>query len=136
LAAIGTIGELWLEGPIVGAGYLNNPKTASAFVEDPIWLLNGIPGRVPGRRERLYRTGDLVYYNPDGSLGFVRRNDTQVKINGQRMELGEVEYHVRQLLSTKAVPQSVVDVIIPNATRSQTLAVFLVMPNDDSARVS
>lgn len=136
LAAVGTIGELWLEGPIVGAGYLNNPeKTASAFVEDPKWLLNGIPGRVPGRRGRLYRTGDLVYYNPDGSLGFVGRNDTQVKINGQRMELGEVEYQVRQLLPTKAVPQIVVDVITPDATGSQTLAVFLVMPNDDSSVV-
>lgn len=136
LAAIGTIGELWLEGPIVGAGYLNNPeKTTSAFVENPKWLLDGIPGRVSGRRGRLYRTGDLVYYNPDGSLGFVGRNDTQVKINGQRMELGEVEYQVRQLLPTKAVPQIVVDVITPDATRSQTLAVFLVMPDDDSARV-
>ncbi|OCK73332.1 putative nonribosomal peptide synthase [Lepidopterella palustris CBS 459.81] len=114
LAAIGTIGELWLEGPIVGAGYLNNPeKTASASAEDPKWLLNGIPRRVPGRRGRLYRTGDLVYYNPDGSLGFVGRNDTQVK----------------------AVPQIVVDVITPDATGSQTLAVFLVMPDDDSSRV-
>ncbi|KAE8419880.1 hypothetical protein BDV36DRAFT_293772 [Aspergillus pseudocaelatus] len=136
LAAIGTIGELWLEGPIVGAGYLNNPeKTASAFVEDPKWLLNGIPGRVPGRRGRLYRTGDLVYYNPDGSLQFVGRNDTQIKINGQRMELGEVEYHVRQILPTKAVPQIVVDVITPDATRTQTLAVFLVMSDDDCDRV-
>ncbi|OTA90727.1 hypothetical protein M434DRAFT_397814 [Hypoxylon sp. CO27-5] len=136
LAAIGTIGELWLEGPIVGAGYLNNPeKTASAFVKDPKWLLNGIPGRVPGRRGRLYRTGDLVYYNPDGSLGFVGRNDTQVKVNGQRMELGEVEYHVRQLLPTEVVPQIVVDVITPDATQSQALAVFLVMSDDDSARV-
>lgn len=132
LASIGTIGELWLEGPIVGAGYLNNPeKTASAFVEDPRWLLHGVPGRVPGRRGRLYRTGDLVYYNPDGSLGFVGRKDTQVKINGQRMELGEVEYHVRELLPTEAVPQIVVDVITPDATQSPILAVFLVMPNED-----
>lgn len=131
LAAIGTVGELWLEGPIVGAGYLNNPeKTASAFVEDPKWLLHGVSGRVPGRRGRLYRTGDLVYYNPDGSLGFVGRNDTQVKINGQRIELGEVEYHVRQLLPTEAVPQIVVDVITPDATRNHTLAVFLVISDD------
>lgn len=50
------------------------------------------------------------------------------------MELGEVEYHARQLLPTKAVLQIVVDVITPNATRSQTLAVFLVMPDDDSAK--
>ena len=132
LAAIGTIGELWLEGPIGGAGYLNNPeKTASAFVEDPEWLLRGVPGRVHGRRGRLYRTGDLVFYNPDGSLGFVGRKDTQVKINGQRMELGEVEYHIRELLPIEVVPQIVVDVITPDATQSPTLAVFLVMPNED-----
>lgn len=77
----------------------------------------------------------MVYHNPDGSLVFVGRNETQVKINGQRMELGEAEYHVRQLLSTKAVPQIVVDVITPDATQSQTLAVFLVMPDNDSASV-
>ncbi|PQE30595.1 nonribosomal peptide synthase protein [Rutstroemia sp. NJR-2017a WRK4] len=137
LAAIGTIGELWLEGPIVGAGYLNNPeKTASAFVEDPKWLLEGIPGQVPGRRGRLYRTGDLVYYNPDGCLGFVGRNDTQVKINGQRMELGEVEYHVRELLPTKTVPVVVVDVITPDATGSQMLAVFLVISGAASEGVN
>ncbi|TVY34230.1 Nonribosomal peptide synthetase [Lachnellula subtilissima] len=136
LSAIGTIGELWLEGPIVGAGYLNNPeKTASAFVKDPKWLLDGIPGRVPGRRGRLYRTGDLVYYNPDGSLEFAGRNDTQIKINGQRIELGEVEYHIRQLLPTKVVPQLVVDMITPDATRTQTLAVFLVLPDDETAKV-
>jgi amino acid adenylation domain-containing protein/thioester reductase-like protein len=135
LAAIGTIGELWLEGPIVGAGYLNNPeKTASAFVDDPKWLLQGIPGRVPGRHGRLYKTGDLVYHNPDGSLCFVGRNDTQVKINGQRMELGEVEYHIRQLLPTTEVPQIVVEVITPEATQNKILAVFLVLSDNDTAK--
>ncbi|TVY17240.1 Nonribosomal peptide synthetase dtxS1, partial [Lachnellula arida] len=132
LAAIGTIGELWLEGPIVGAGYLNNvEKTADAFIEDPKWLLYGVPGVVSGRRGRLYRTGDLVYYKPGGSLGFVGRKDTQVKINGQRMELGEVEYHVRQLLPTESVSQIVADVITPDTTQSQTLAVFLAMSDDN-----
>lgn len=130
LAAIGTIGELWLEGPIVGAGYLNNPeKTASAFVENPKWLSDRVPGRASGRSGRLYRTGDLVFYKPDGSLGFVGRNDGQIKINGQRMELGEVEYHIRQLLAPEKVPQIVVDVITPDATQKQSLAVFLVLPN-------
>ncbi|KAM7185078.1 Nonribosomal peptide synthase [Naviculisporaceae sp. PSN 640] len=135
LAAVGTIGELWLEGPIVGAGYLNNPdKTAAAFVDDPKWLVEGVASQgIPGRRGKLYRTGDLVYYRPDGSLGFVGRNDTQVKINGQRMELGEVEYHVRNLLPTDRVPQIVVDVITPQATGRRTLAVFLAMPKPEDA---
>lgn len=74
MAAIGTVGELGLEGPIVGAGYLNDAeKTANAFIEDPKWLLYRVPGGVSGRRGRLYRTGDLVYYKSDGSLGFVER---------------------------------------------------------------
>ncbi|KAJ5230976.1 nonribosomal peptide synthase [Penicillium chrysogenum] len=95
---VGAVGELWLEGPLVGRGYLNDPeKTDAAFVEDPPWLLHGGPGR-PGRRGRLYRTGDLVRYAPDGSLIFIGRKDDQVKIRGQRVELGEVEYHVRNAL--------------------------------------
>ncbi|KAJ5230977.1 hypothetical protein N7489_011685 [Penicillium chrysogenum] len=82
LALIGAIGELWLEGPLVGRGYLNDPeKTDAAFVEDPLWLLYGGPGR-PRRRGRLYRTGDLVRYAPDGSLIFIGRKDDQVKIRG------------------------------------------------------
>ncbi|KAF2443243.1 putative nonribosomal peptide synthase [Karstenula rhodostoma CBS 690.94] len=137
LAAVGTVGELWLEGPIVGAGYLNNAeKTADAFVEDPEWLTRGVQGHVPGRRGRLYRTGDLVYYKADGSLGFVGRKDSQVKINGQRMELGEVEYHVRQLLVVDTVSQIVADVITPDATHAPALAVFLAMAKESEADIS
>ncbi|MBE7181053.1 MAG: AMP-binding protein, partial [Terriglobus roseus] len=98
LVPVGTVGELWLEGPLVGAGYLNDPdKTQAAFIEDPAWLLRGGPGHT-GRRGRLYRTGDLVRYNDDGSLSFVGRKDTQVKLRGQRIELAEVEHHVRQAI--------------------------------------
>ncbi|KAI0123358.1 hypothetical protein BJ170DRAFT_660160 [Xylariales sp. AK1849] len=126
LAAIGTVGELWIEGPIVGAGYWkDSEKTANAFIEDPKWLLQGYPPGVPGRRGRLYRTGDLVFYKPDRSLGFIGRKGTQVKINGQRIELGEVEYHVRQLLPAEAVSQVVAELIAPEATQRQTLAIFL-----------
>lgn len=44
----------------------------------------------------IYRTGDLVKYNSDGSLYYISRKDTQSKLRGQRLELGEVEYHLRQ----------------------------------------
>lgn len=99
LAAIGTIGELWIEGPLVGEGYFNDPvRTNAAFVEDPLWLLQGITDQ-SGRHGRLYKTGDLVRYNLDGSLSFIERKDMQVKINGQRVELGEVEHHIRKSLS-------------------------------------
>jgi amino acid adenylation domain-containing protein/thioester reductase-like protein len=123
LVAVGAPGELWIEGPTVGAGYLNNPeKTASAFVEDPEWLLRGGAG-VPGRRGRLYRTGDIVRYNPDGSLFYFGRKDTQVKIRGQRVELGEVDYHVRQVLPP-SVQQVVAEIITPDAIAASLLAVF------------
>ncbi|PKX88944.1 uncharacterized protein P174DRAFT_425495 [Aspergillus novofumigatus IBT 16806] len=47
---------------------------------------------------RFYRTGDLVRYNVDGDIIYCGRKDTQVKIHGQRMELGEIEYHARTCL--------------------------------------
>lgn len=105
LAAIGATGELWIEGPLVGDGYFNNPdKTAASFVHNPEWLLQGSP-KVPGRHGRLYRTGDLVKYKVpyDGTLIYVGRNDTQVKIRGQRLELGEVEHHVLQALAAASL---------------------------------
>jgi amino acid adenylation domain-containing protein len=95
LATLGVTGELLIEGPILARGYLYDAaKTAAAFIEDPTWLTKGGPG-VPGRRGRVYKTGDLVRYNTDGTLQFVGRKDAQVKIRGQRVELGEVETHVR-----------------------------------------
>ncbi|RDA95811.1 hypothetical protein CP533_5216 [Ophiocordyceps camponoti-saundersi (nom. inval.)] len=100
LAPVGATGELWLEGPLVGHGYLHEPqKTAAAFVRDPAWLSRGSPdGQRPGRRGRVYRTGDLVQQLEDGSFLFIGRKDTQVKIRGQRVELGEIEHHVQQTL--------------------------------------
>lgn len=116
LAAIGTMRELWLMGPTVDAGHMNNPeKAANALVEDSKWLLHAVHRRVPVRRGRLYRTDDLVYYNLDSSLRFVWRDDTQVKIAGQRMELEEAPYYFRQLSTTEAVLQIVVDVITSDA---------------------
>ncbi|KAJ5894898.1 hypothetical protein N7495_006589 [Penicillium taxi] len=88
LAPIGTIGELLVEGNILARQYLNNQeKTNAAFIQRPSWLSFN-------RCNRLYKTGDLVKYAQDGSLLFIGRKDTQVKIRGQRVELGEIEYHL------------------------------------------
>ncbi|THC87576.1 hypothetical protein EYZ11_012980 [Aspergillus tanneri] len=72
----------------------------AAFIEDPDWLLQGSHSQ-PGRHGRLYKTGDLAQYNEDGRLTYVGRKDSQVKIRGQRVELGEVEHYVRESLTTE-----------------------------------
>lgn len=125
LAPIGSVGELWIEGPLVGRGYLNNPeKTAATFVDNPAWLLQGAAG-FEGRPGRLYRTGDLVRYAADGSLHFVGRKDGQVKIRGQRVELGEIEHHIRQSLP-ESMPYSVVaEVIKPLKSDNAMLVAFI-----------
>ena len=96
LAPIGAIGELTIEGPIVSPGYLN--ASSEAFLRDPSWLVTG-SANSPGRHGNLYRTGDLATYRDDGEIVYKGRRDNQSKINGQRIELEEVEFHVRQALS-------------------------------------
>lgn len=100
LMPVGEVGELIIEGPLVGVGYLDEPeKTAEVFIQDPVWLLRGHDS-VSGRHGRLYKTGDLVKYedNRSGSIEFVGRKDQQVKLRGQRVELAEVEHHLQACL--------------------------------------
>ncbi|UNI20184.1 putative NRPS-like protein biosynthetic cluster [Purpureocillium takamizusanense] len=132
LLPAGCVGELLLEGPLVGTGYLNDPKrTTAAFIEDPVWLLRGSVDQ-PGRRGRLYKTGDLVRYAEDGSLVFVGRNDLQVKIRGQRVELGEVETAVR--MCVPEAKQVVAEVVTPaKDDASPALAVFVRMGDSSIA---
>ncbi|KAH8797947.1 putative aminoadipate-semialdehyde dehydrogenase [Xylogone sp. PMI_703] len=104
LAPIGATGELLIEGPGVARGYLNNKaQSAIAFITSPSWA----PTRDRPLR-RIYRTGDLARYNPDGSLAFVGRRDNQIKVRGQRFELGELENVLSSCEEVKdicAVPQ-------------------------------
>jgi amino acid adenylation domain-containing protein len=74
--------ELFLCGPGVARGYHGDAaRTAERFLPDT----DGMPGA------RMFRTGDLVRRRPDGALEFLGRVDDQVKINGVRVEPGEVE---------------------------------------------
>jgi amino acid adenylation domain-containing protein len=64
LVPLGCVGELLLEGPLVGAGYFNDiKKTKESFIDSPEWITSGNGTNHKGRRGRLYKTGDLVSYN-------------------------------------------------------------------------
>ncbi|TQV81088.1 non-ribosomal peptide synthetase [Aliikangiella coralliicola] len=87
---IGNSGELHIAGTGLAKGYLNNSTaTNEAFLSKIV-----AAGKEP---ERLYRTGDIVRFRSDGRLEFQGRLDYQVKINGYRVELGEVESSILQL---------------------------------------
>ncbi|KAF2471493.1 acetyl-CoA synthetase-like protein [Lindgomyces ingoldianus] len=124
LAPRGSVGELLIEGPILARGYLNDAeKTSAAFIDDPAWLLQG-GGGYPGRHGRVYKTGDLVYSEPDGDLVYVGRKDDQVKVRGQRVELGEIEHHLRECMPEARL--MTVEVILPKGQKHNAmLAAFL-----------
>lgn len=86
----GSPGELYIGGPTVGIGYLDDEeRTARRFVT------------VDGAR--WFRTGDIVRELPSGDLEFLRRIDNQVQLLGRRVELGEVEEAVRSYPPTRRV---------------------------------
>jgi amino acid adenylation domain-containing protein len=88
LTPLGAIGELYLAGVGVGRGYLARPvETAEKFLPNPFATRPG---------DRLYRTGDLARYRPDGVLECLGRIDHQVKFQGHRIELEEIECSLRQ----------------------------------------
>ncbi|SCF27495.1 amino acid adenylation domain-containing protein [Micromonospora purpureochromogenes] len=120
----GETGELLIGGPGLADGYLDRPGlTADRFVPDPF---SGLPG------ERLYRTGDLVRQAADGRIVYLGRTDRQVKIRGQRIELGEVE---AVLAEAPGVDRVAVEAV-PGPAGTELVAVLTPAgaPGDDTVR--
>ena len=85
----GETGELCVSGLSLADGYLNRPEmTAEKFID---WK------ETENKTTRIYRTGDLARYMPDGNIEYLGRRDTQVKIRGNRVELGEIEVLINRL---------------------------------------
>lgn len=104
----GMAGELVFEGSLVANGYLNRPD-AKGFCEI--------------RGQKMYRTGDIVRMNADNSILFLGRKDEQVKVRGQRLELGEVSEVVRSLSATDS---DVVTLLLKHPdTSKQFLVAFM-----------
>lgn len=110
-----TTGELCLSGGQLTSGYWKNKKLndASFFLHET----------AAGEFHRFYKTGDLCFKDEDGFYMYVGRKDFQVKIGGYRVELGEVEYHIRNHVDTKLKNSIVLDVKNTNNNNELVLIV-------------
>src|SRR5262245_12915741 len=107
---LGAPGEIVFSGVCVGRGYINDPeRTQQAFLADPYH-----------QGQRLYRSGDFGRWLPENRLEFLGRRDTQVKISGFRIEIGEIE---NRLLRLPDVREGAV-VVAERADRSKQLVAF------------
>ncbi len=120
----GAMGEVWLGGTGLARGYLNNPElTRQRFVEAP----DG----------RFYRSGDLGRFTEDGRLELAGRIDDQIKLHGQRVELGEIE----QALRAHPAVEEAVTLVEAAAEETKVLRAFVrlrpgaAMPADEEWRL-
>jgi amino acid adenylation domain-containing protein len=111
---IGVPGEIYTGGAGVALGYLNQPeRTAERFVPDPF---SDRPGAT------MYRSGDLARWRDDGTIDFLGRVDTQVKIRGVRIEVGAIE----SALTDHPMVQEAVVIATAGGASGKQLAAFIV----------
>jgi amino acid adenylation domain-containing protein len=120
----GLVGRLYLGGRGLARGYLRRPElTSERFLPHPF-----APRHAPAR---LYDTGDLARGLPDGTLDFLGRADTQVKMRGFRIELGEIE----AALAAHARVQACAVLAVDGPSGNRTLAAYIV-PKAGSSDIS
>ena len=122
----GFVGQLWIGGAGLARGYHNDVElTAAKFVELPIPLRP---------KERWYATGDLVRRHFDGNLEILGRNDSQIKLNGHRIELGEID----AALQRSSCVQESVTILASDPTGHPYLASFVlakVSTSEDASKL-
>jgi D-alanine--poly(phosphoribitol) ligase subunit 1 len=105
----GERGELFISGVCLAKGYLNNPtQTKHCFLQLP-----NVSNKI------IYKTGDLVQWNSDGELCYFGRKDQQVKLNGIRIELSEIEH---QLKTYHKITDAIVLCIVRGAATKRLVA--------------
>jgi amino acid adenylation domain-containing protein len=111
---VGVVGEIYVRAPSLFSGYWDDPAaTARALVPDPL---------DPRTGQLVYRSRDLAYRGADGDLYFVGRADSQVKIHGNRVELGEIEHRLREFPGITDVAV----VLVRRPEREDALGAFVV----------
>ncbi len=96
----GGLGELYIGGVGLARGYLNKPElTDKSFFQN--YLVNQVTPSKSLVSQRLYKTGDICRYQADGCIEYIGRSDFQIKIRGYRVELGEIESRLSQIVGIK-----------------------------------
>ncbi|KQR67624.1 non-ribosomal peptide synthetase [Pedobacter sp. Leaf176] len=110
---VGVPGELYIGGLGLAKGYLNNVKlTESVFIDNPN----------SSKKEKIYKTGDLVKWLANGDIEYLGRIDDQIKIRGNRIELGEIQNALQKHQNVKQSAVFAVEV----EQREKELVAYLV----------
>ncbi|MCQ2795625.1 MAG: AMP-binding protein, partial [Bacilli bacterium] len=108
-------GELCIAGEIA-LGYLNLPEeTKKAFIDNPFYKRDGY--------KRMFRTGDIAQRDKAGNISIVGRKDLMIKVNGQRVEIEEIEYAIKQTSLVR-------DVAVKYFSNNSYLVAFYTSDND------
>lgn len=115
----GIVGELYIGGVGVSDGYYNKTELTKTRFFDFCWK--------DQVRDRIYKTGDLARYLKDGTIQLIGRSDYQVKLDGVRVELGEIEKKIYDYPNVKEV----IVICVANEKGKKTLVAFIICEDSD-----